>query len=93
MVINIDNYRLQSAGVTFDDITNAVQRENLDISGGLLEVGNMKRNLQMKGQLKTAKDIEQIIVRNTSGAPVYLKDIAVIKDTTKEKESFARLEH
>lgn len=90
--INIDNYRLQSAGVTFDDITTAVQRENLDISGGLLEVGNMKRNLQMKGQLKTAKDIEQIIVRNTSGAPVYLKDIAVIKDTTKEKESFARLD-
>lgn len=90
--INIDNYRLQSAGVTFDDITSAVQRENLDISGGLLEVGNMKRNLQLKGQLKTASDIEQIIVRNTSGAPVYLKDIAVIKDTTKEKESFARLD-
>jgi multidrug efflux pump len=90
--INVDNYRLQSAGVTFDDITSAVQRENLDISGGLLEVGNMKRNLQMKGQLKTARDIENIVVRNTNGAPVYLKDIAVIKDTTKEKESFARLD-
>lgn len=50
--INVDNYRMQSAGVTFDDITAAVQRENLDISGGLLEVGNMKRNLQLKGQLK-----------------------------------------
>ena len=46
--INVDNYRMQSAGVTFDDITAAVQRENLDISGGLLEVGNMKRNLQLK---------------------------------------------
>ncbi|MES2003933.1 MAG: efflux RND transporter permease subunit [Bacteroidota bacterium] len=90
--INVDNYRLQSAGVTFDDITSAVQRENLDISGGLLEVGTMRRNLQLKGQLKTASDIANIVVRNTSGAPVYLKDIAVIKDTTKEKESFARLD-
>ena len=90
--INVDNYRMQSAGVTFDDISNAVQRENLDISGGLLDVGNMKRNLQLKGQLKTAFDIEKIIVRNTSGSPVYLKDIATIKDTTKEKESYARLD-
>jgi len=90
--INVDNYRMQSAGVTFDDISNAVQRENIDISGGLLEVGNMKRNLQLKGQLKTAFDIERIIVRNQTGAPIYLKDIAAIKDTVKQKESFARLD-
>jgi multidrug efflux pump subunit AcrB len=90
--INVDNYRMQGAGITFDDITTAVQRENLDISGGLLDVGNMKRNLQLKGQLKTANDIAQIIVRNQTGTPVYLKDIATIKDTTKEKESYARLD-
>jgi multidrug efflux pump subunit AcrB len=90
--INVDNYRMQSANITFDDIANAVSRENMDISGGLLEVGNMKRQLQLKGQFKTASDIEKIVVRNTSGNPIYLKDIATIKDTTKEKESFARLE-
>ena len=89
--INVDNYRMQSAGVTFDDISNAVQRENLDVSGGLLEVGSMRRNLQLKGQLKSAYDIQKIIVRNTTGNPIYLKDIAVIKDTTKERESYARL--
>jgi multidrug efflux pump len=90
--INVDNYRMQSANITFDDIANAVARENLDISGGLLEVGNMKRNLQLKGQFKTAADIEKIVVRNTSGDPIYLKDIAVVKDTVKEKESYARLD-
>jgi multidrug efflux pump subunit AcrB len=90
--INVDNYRMQSAGITFDDITAAIQRENMDISGGLLEVGNMKRNLQLKGQLKTANDIQQIIIRNTGGAPIYLKDIANIIDTVKEKESYARLD-
>jgi multidrug efflux pump subunit AcrB len=89
--INVDNRRLQASGVTFDDIANAVARENMDISGGLLEVGNMKRTLQLKGQIKTAYDLEKIIVRNTSGAPIYLKDIAEIKDTVKEKESYARL--
>jgi multidrug efflux pump subunit AcrB len=90
--INVDNFRMQSSNVTFDDIANAVARENMDVSGGLLEVGNMKRSMQLKGQFKTAADIEKIVVRNTSGNPIYLKDIAEIKDTTKEKESYARLE-
>ena len=90
--INVDNYKMQSANITFDDIANAVQRENVDISGGLLNVGDMKRTLQVKGQFKTAFDIEKIIVRNTSGAPIYLKDIATIKDTVKTSESYARLD-
>jgi multidrug efflux pump len=89
--INVDNYRMQTAGITFDDISAAIQRENLDLSGGLLEVGNMQRNLQLKGQLKNANDIANIIVRNTSGAPIYLKDVATIKDTIKNTASFARL--
>ena len=90
--INVDNFRMQTAGVTFDDIANAVARENADISGGLLDVGSMKRNLQLKGQFKTSYDIERVLIRNTGGAPIYLKDIAVIKDTTKDSESFARLD-
>ena len=89
--INVDNFKMQSANITFDDIADAVARENADISGGLLEVGNMKRTLQLKGQFKNAFDIEQIIVRNTAGAPIYLKDIAEIRDTVKQNESYARL--
>ena len=89
--INVDNYKMQSANVTFNDIANAVAGENTDITGGLIEVGNMKRTLQLKGQFHTANDIAQVVLRNTSGAPIYLKDIAEIKDTVKQSESYARL--
>ena len=89
--INVDNYKMQSARITFDDIANAVARENADISGGLLEVGQMKRTLQLKGQFENKYDLENIIVRNPAGAPIYLKDIAQISDTVKERESYARL--
>lgn len=89
--INVDNNKMQSVNITFDDIANAVARENVDLSGGLLEVGNMKRTLQVKGQFKTSYDLAKVIVRNTDGSPIYLKDIAQIKDTVKESESYARL--
>ncbi|MFN8266068.1 MAG: efflux RND transporter permease subunit [Chitinophagaceae bacterium] len=90
--INVDPYRMAGARVTFTDIENAVKRENNDISGGQVEVGNMKRTLRVRGQFKTAFDLQSIVVKNVSGAPIYLRDIASIKDTVKEKESFARLD-
>ncbi len=89
--INVDPYRMQAASVTYDDIARSVANENLDISGGQLDVGNMQRNLQLKGQFKSAFDIQQVVVRNSSGDGIYLRDIATIKDTIKETESYARL--
>jgi multidrug efflux pump len=89
--INVNHQAMDASGITFDNIESAVSRENMDITGGLLEVGNMKRTLQLKGQIKTAADLEKIIVRNTKGASIYLKDIAEIKDTIREHESYARL--
>ena len=91
--IDVDNYKMRAANITFNDIDQAVKGENLDISGGLLDVGNMKRNLQLKGQFHTAQDISSIIVRSPQGGlPVYLRDIATIKDTIKDRESYARLD-
>lgn len=90
--INVDRGRMEAANVTFDQIANAVSYENHDITGGLLQVGDMKRTLQIRGQFKTAFDIQQVVVTNTYGDPVYLKDIAEIKDTLKTSESYARLD-
>ena len=90
--INVDPYRMQASNLTYDDIARSVANENLDISGGQLDVGNMQRNLQLKGQFKTAYDIEGVIVRNATGDGIYLKDIATIRDTIKDRESYARLD-
>ncbi len=91
--IDVDPYKMQAARVSFMDIENAVSRENRDITGGLIEVGDMKRTLMIKGQFTSALNLQNIIVRSSAqGASVYLKDIAQLKDTIKDKESYARLD-
>jgi multidrug efflux pump len=91
--INVDPYKMSLARISFMDIENAVSRENRDITGGLIEVGNMKRTMRIKGQFSSALNLQNIVVRSSAqGASMYLKDIAEIKDTIKEKESFARLD-
>jgi multidrug efflux pump len=87
-----DPYRMAGARVTFNDIENAIRRENNDISGGQVEVGRMKRTVRVRGQFAGVKDLNKIIVKNVNGAPIYLRDIADLKDTVREKESFARLD-
>ncbi len=89
--INVNPIKMEGAGLTYYDIETAVSRENVDLSAGLLEVGTMKRNLQIKGQFKDALDLYNIVIRNNRGQGIYLKDIAEISDTIKERESYARL--
>jgi len=90
--VNVDPYKMQVAKISFTDIENAISRENNDISGGQIEVGNMKRTLRVKGQFISALDMQNIVVKNIKGAPIYLRDIADLRDTVKEKESYARLD-
>jgi len=89
----VDPYKLSAARISFTDVENAISRENNDITGGLVEVGDMKRTLMIKGQFKTAADMHDIVVRSSAqGGTVYLRDIAQVKDTIRERESFARLD-
>lgn len=90
--INVDPYKMNAAKLSFRDIENAVNYENRDISGGLIEVGDMKRTIRVKGQFVTAFDMQNVVVKNLQGAVIYLKDVAQIIDTVKKTESFARLD-
>ncbi|HEX6914590.1 MAG TPA: efflux RND transporter permease subunit [Chitinophagaceae bacterium] len=90
--INVDPYKMEAAKLTFQDIENAVNYENRDITGGLVTVGDMKRTIRMKGQFSSALDMNNIVVKNINGAPIYLRDVAQLVDTVKETESYARLD-
>jgi multidrug efflux pump subunit AcrB len=91
--VNVDPLKMTAARISFMDIENAIARENHDITGGLIEVGDMKRTLKVKGQFKSVDDLRNIIVTSGSqGAAVYLRDIAELKDTIREKDSYARLD-
>ncbi|MCE2789700.1 MAG: efflux RND transporter permease subunit [Saprospiraceae bacterium] len=89
--VNVDPLKMEQAMISFDDIANAVNYENMDISGGTIEVGDMNRTLRLKGQIPNSLSLNEIIVRTPRAGSVRLQDIATIKDTIKESESFARL--
>jgi multidrug efflux pump len=90
--VDVDLNKLQASQLSFNDITAAIARENITVSGGSIDVGEQKRAVRVAGQYVNAADIADIQLKNLRGAPVRLGDIATVQDAFKDRESYARLD-
>ena len=89
--VNVDKFKMEAAGISFNDIANSIANENRDISAGNIKIGNIQPTIQIKGQFVTADDMHNIVIKNIFGQAIYLRDIAQVIDTVKEKESYSRI--
>lgn len=89
--VNVDMYKIQAAQISIGDIERAIGYENKTISGGDLKMDGMRRVLNIKKEFKTVDEIKNMIIKSPTGAPIYLKDIAEVKDAFEEQKSYARL--
>jgi multidrug efflux pump len=87
--VNLDAYKMQAAQLTLGDIQRAVAQENLSITGGNVPLNGMKPTLSIKSEYKDPSEIGNVIVSSQTGAKMFLKDIAEVKDGFKEKESYS----
>ncbi len=85
--VNVDLYKMQAAGLSFNSIRNAVAAENLTVSAGQIDTDGMRRNLRVVGEFRTVGEIADIVLQEG----IKLKDIAEVKDGFKDRESYARL--
>lgn len=91
--VDVDLVRMNAVGITFNDIEGSIARQNLNISGGEIVIGNLRRNIRITGEFDSPKDIGNIVIRSFLGNTVFLKDVATIRDGFKEKQDFARLDN
>jgi multidrug efflux pump len=90
--INLDMFKMQAAGITFDDVERTVASENISATPGQVAMNNQKRILSVRNEFKSAEQIGNVIIKNQQGSSVYLKDIADVADNFEEQESYARLD-
>ncbi|GAB3933501.1 efflux RND transporter permease subunit [Larkinella terrae] len=89
--INVDLPKMQSAGLAFYDIQQAVQGENINVSGGELNVDGVRRTLRVKGEFNAVQQLQNLQIRTSTGATVRLGDVANVQDSFEEQQDFARL--
>lgn len=89
--VTVDTERLVNLGIPIDQISNILFSENINMAGGQLEEGTHRFLVRTVNQFKTMDEIENVIISEKDGRKVYLKDIANVKWSYKDRESVTRL--
>ena len=90
--INVDPHKLETFKIGFKDIEDAVNFENVSISGGDLIVDKTTRTIRTVGEFTDVREIEDIIVKNEDRNIVYLRDVARVVDGFEDPLTYARLD-
>lgn len=68
--------RLASVGVSMGELVAAIDRNNQNAGAGYIEKRGEQYLVRVPGQLKSVDDIRDVIVKNASGVPVRVRDVA-----------------
>ena len=88
--IDADLFKMQALGVSFRDIEQAIASENVTISGGNLRSGDFRRSIRVIGEFENMEEIRKVVVKNEGDRLIYLREVADVRDTYEEPESYAR---
>jgi len=86
----IDPVKLESYNVSQLELVNAVSLNNQLVAAGALDTGQGRFNVKLPGLFETREDVMSLAVKSSGEGVVTLEDIAEIRRTFKDAESFAR---
>jgi len=72
-------------GISIDDLSAAIKGGTSYTGAGQLDSSTGTAILRPQGQLENAEQYSNLIVGGSSGAPVYLRDVAVVKDSVQDE--------
>jgi HAE1 family hydrophobic/amphiphilic exporter-1 len=90
--VDLSREKLTALNLSPDRVVQILRTENQNIPLG--EVNDADRTLLLRspGQFTDIEEIRNIVVMTRDGVPVYMRDIADVRDTTEDRRSFMRID-
>ena len=76
--VAISPERLKAINISMTDVFVALEKNNSIAGGAYIEKVNQSYFIRAEGKVNSLEDIENIVVKNTNGIPVYIKNIAEV---------------
>ena len=89
--VEVDNQKLNAYGISILQVSQALDRENLDFPTGKIDEPLHEYIVRIAGKFRSLDEIRNVIVASTPTGVVYVKDIANVLDTQKETYTLSRL--
>ncbi len=84
ITIEVNPRKLEAYNITAEQIGDVLRAENMNMPAGSIKMGEMDYALRVEGEFKQSDDIKDIVLGNYNGQSIYLKDVAVVRDSIKE---------
>ena len=90
--VEVDQARLESYGLSLNDVIGGLKRKNLNLPGGTIKLSQDEVIIRTVGEFSAIREIEDIIIRKSEkGGHVYVKDVARILDTFEEPTVISKI--
>jgi CzcA family heavy metal efflux pump len=89
--VEFDPDRMAAYKLSFTEILSLVQRENVNVPGGSIDLGRGKYMLRVPGEFTDPSEIDNLVLVARDGRPIYLKDVATIRDTFEDARDHSRM--
>jgi HAE1 family hydrophobic/amphiphilic exporter-1 len=83
--IKADPSAMAVRNITLEDLTTAIKNGTAYTGAGQIDGPHRSFLLQPQGQLATAEEYNQLIVGQSSGSPVYLRDVANARQSVQDE--------
>jgi HAE1 family hydrophobic/amphiphilic exporter-1 len=88
IVVAVDQGRLFAYGLPISAVVEKLKESNFNFPGGSIERGKTEIRIRTIGQFETLEDLNNVVLSKTkTDIPVFLRDVAVVQDTFKQKSS------
>ncbi len=93
ILVNVDKAALESMNLSLDQILLALRMENVNLPAGHVVERYSEYLIRTLGEFKDVEDIRNTIIGTTqTGQPVYLNDVAEVRDGLKETRFESRIQ-
>ena len=89
--VDIDEKSLQAKGLSPVDIVNAVSNQNLILPTGTIKLGPLDYAVEMNGSPQTIGELNDLPVKSTNGATIYLREVAHVRDGFSPQTNIVRV--
>ncbi len=79
--VNVSPDKLEAYKISIEQIAQIIAMENVNVPAGNFDVGSQTYMLRLEGEFDNSRELNDIVVGNSQGRPIYLRDVATVNDT------------
>ncbi len=89
--IELSKEKITALDLPVDRVVQTIRTENQNVPLGEVTEGDTTFLLRSQSQFESIDQIKDLIIFTRGGVPIYLRDVAEVRDTTEDMRSFTRI--